>query len=388
MSEELRNLDQEISEDFSSGEINTQDAASLSFEDMEEISSEGVSSVAENQVSAKKQENKLSNEGESEPEKTSSSEKTYEEKEEQVEEIKKLIARFNDEETEIAANSRFKHKIDGEEVDVELQELLNNYSGKVSYEKKFQELANNRKEFETFKNNYDQDIETIYNVIAGFRDSMKNNDGLGALQHFANFAGMRPYEFQDSLITSLIPEVVRRANMTEEQLLTEKLRAENAYLRQQQESEQARLGQEQLRAELQAEITQLQEAHGISEDEFNQSYRTLVETGYEGEMNPQAVAEFHIHYSAFSKADSILNQISPSLATDQEIVESLQKVIVENPKFDDNDLLDIVNEVYGDYVKSISKKVSDKASKGVSKRKQSTTSSQPKYEQYLDWEDL
>ena len=388
MSEELRNLDQEISEDLSSGEVNTQDAASLSFEDMEEISSEGVESVAEHQVSTKKQENELSNEGESEPEKTSSSEKTYEEKEEQVEEIKKLIARFNDEETEIAANSRFKHKIDGEEVDVELQELLNNYSGKVSYEKKFQELANNRKEFETFKNNYDQDIETIYNVIAGFRDSMKNNDGLGALQHFANFAGMKPYEFQDSLITSLIPEVVRRANMTEEQLLTEKLHAENAYLRQQQESEQARLEQEQLRNELQAEITQLQEAHGISEDEFNQSYRTLVETGYEGEMNPQAVAEFHIHYSAFSKADSILNQISPSLSTDREIVESLQKVIVENPKFDDNDLLDIVNEVYGDYVKSISKKVSDKASKGVSKRKQSTTSSQPKYEQYLDWEDL
>ena len=388
MSEELRNLDQEISEDLSSGEVNTQDAASLSFEDMEEISSEGVDSVAEHQISTKKQENELSNEGESEPEKTSSSEKTYEEKEEQVEEIKKLIARFNDEETEIAANSKFKHKINGEEVDVELQELLNNYSGKVSYEKKFQELANNRKEFETFKNNYDQDIETIYNVIAGFRDSMKNNDGLGALQHFANFAGMKPYEFQDSLITSLIPEVVRRANMTEEQLLTEKLHAENAYLRQQQESEQARLEQEQLRNELQAEITQLQEAHGISEDEFNQSYRTLVETGYEGEMNPQAVAEFHIHYSAFSKADSILNQISPSLSTDREIVESLQKVIVENPKFDDNDLLDIVNEVYGDYVKSISKKVSDKASKGVSKRKQSTTSSQPKYEQYLDWEDL
>jgi hypothetical protein len=388
MSEEVRDLDQEVIEDASSEEIDTQDAASLSFDDLDEISNEGVESVKESEVQAKKEENEFPIEGESEPEKVEASEKTIEEKEEQVEEIKKLIARYNDEETEIAANSLFKHKIDGEEVDVELQELLNNYSGKVSYDKKFQELAGRKKEFEDFKNNYDQDIETIYNVISGFRDSMKENDGMGALQHFANFAGMKPYEFQESLLTSLIPEVVRRANMTEEQIHQERLQAENNYLRQQQESEQARLEQEQLRNELQAEITQLQEAHGISEDEFNESYRTLLDTGYEGEINPQAVAEFHVHYSAFSKADSILNQVSESLSADSEIVESLQKVIVENPSFDDNDLLDIVNEVYGDYVKSISNKVSKKVAKTAPKKKQSVTPSQTKQEEYLDWEDL
>ena len=391
MNEELANLDQEISEDMSSEAPNTQDAASLSFEDMDELSNEGVDSVAESEMPKAKQEDEFPIEGESDSEEVKASEetsKTIEEKAEQVEEIKKLIARYNDEETELAANALFKHKIDGEEVDVELQELLNNYSGKVSYDKKFQELAGRKKEFEEFKNNYDSDIETIYNVISGFRDSMKENDGMGALQHFANFAGMKPYEFQESLITSLIPEVVRRANMSEEQIQQERLQAENNYLRQQQESEQARLEQEQLRSELQAEITQLQEAHGISEDEFNESYRTLMDTGYEGEINPQAVAEFHVHYSAFSKADSILNQVSESLAEDQEIVESLQKVIVENPSFDDNDLIGIVNEVYGDYVKSISKKVSNKASKTAPKKKQSTNPSQPKKEEYLDWEDL
>ena len=388
MSEELRNLDQEIIEDASSETLNSQDAASLSFDDMDQLTDEGVNSVSESEMPKKEQKDESYFEGESDSEEIESSTKKVEEKEEQVEEIKKLIARYNDEETEIAANSIFKHKINGEDVDVELQELLNNYSGKVSYEKKFQELAGRKKEFEKFKSDYDEDINTIYNVISGFRDSMKNNDGLGALQHFANFAGMKPYEFQENLITSLIPEVVRRANMTEEQLRTEKLHAENAYLRQQQESEQARLEQEQLRKELQAEITQLQEAHGISEDAFNESYRTLVETGYEGEINPQAVAEFHVHYSAFSKADTILNQVSSSLAGDREIVENLQRVIVENPNFDDNDLLDIVNEVYGDYVKSISKKVSNKVAKSAPVKKQSKPSSKSKGEEYLDWEDL
>ena len=53
---------------------------------------------------------------------------------------------------------------------------------------------------------------------------MQNNDAMGALNHFAAFSGMKPYEFQESLITSLAPEVVRRANMSEEQLRAEKLR--------------------------------------------------------------------------------------------------------------------------------------------------------------------
>ena len=135
MSDEVLNLDQEIAEDVSSDTIDTQDAASLSFDDLEEISNEGVESVKESEVQAKEEKNEQPIEGESEPEEVEASEQENQTEEEQIEEIKKLIAKYNDEETEIAANSVFRHKIDGEEVDVELQELLNNYSGKVSYEK-------------------------------------------------------------------------------------------------------------------------------------------------------------------------------------------------------------------------------------------------------------
>ena len=388
MSDEVLNLDQEITEDMSSDNIDTADAASLSFEDLDELSTEGVESVKESQIQTEKQEDKQPIEAESDSEEIEASEEASETEEEQIEEIKKLVAKYNDEETEIAANSIFKHKIDGEEIDVELQELLNNYSGKVSYEKKFQELAGRKKEFEAFKNEYDADIEAIYGVLNSFKDSMQQNDAMGALNHFAAFAGMKPYEFQDSLINSLAPEVVRRAHLSEEQLRSEKLTAENEYLRQQQESEQAKFQEQQSLTELQNEIRQIQEAQGISDEAFTEAYNELVDLGYEGEMTPQAVAEYYVHSEAFSKADVILNQVSPSLAEQQNIVESLQKVIVENPSFDDNDILELVNEVYGDYVKQTSKTVSKKAAKSAPKKKQNVTPSQPKQEEYLDWEEL
>lgn len=393
MSEEVTNLEQTVNEEVSFDDVDTQDAGSMDFDDLDVAldDNQGESAESKKDVSEEKVEDKPPITGESQEEEIKSSEKETEqdtEEEEQIEEIKKLIAKFGDEETELAANAIFKHKIDGEDVDVELQELLNNYSGKVSYEKKFQELSGKKKEFETFKNDYDTDIETIYGVISGFRDSMKNNDGLGALQHFADFAGMKPYEFQTALMESLTPEIVRRANLSEEQLLAEKLQSENNYLRSHQESEQAKLDQQQLRQELEIEIKQIQEAHSITEDAFNESYRTLVDTGYEGEINPQAVADFHIHYTAFSKSDSILNQVSESLAENPEIVENLQKVIVENPQFDDNDLLEIVNDVYGDYINNISKKVSTKVAKTAPKKKQTVNPSQVEVQDHLDWEDL
>ena len=153
MSEEMRNLDQEIIEDASSDNINESDAASLSFDDLDELT-QGAPSEESNEE-AEAEENELSSEAESNGEESEASEETLEE------EIKKLIAKYGDQETEIAANALFKHKVDGEEVEVELQELLNNYSGKVSYDKKFQEFSNQKKDFDAYKNQYDNEIQQI-----------------------------------------------------------------------------------------------------------------------------------------------------------------------------------------------------------------------------------
>jgi hypothetical protein len=171
--------------------------------------------------------------------------------------------------------------------------------------------------------------------------------------------------------------------MSAEQYKNEYLKAENSYLQRQQESENARLQEEQSRSELQNEIKQVQEAHNMTEEAFLSSFQELSESGYEGEITPQAVAEYYMHSQAFSKADTILSQVNESLASDEKIVESLQKVIVENPNFDDNDLLDIVQEVYGNVREESSKKVSKKVEKPAKKQ----AVSQQKQE-YVDWDDL
>lgn len=398
MSDEVRNLDQEIVEDMSSDSEDTSDASSLSFEDMEDITdNEGetqLEQVAEGDLPKQEEKDELPTEGESKSEEITTSEEKSQEEVKEVEEteenqsieeeIKKLIGKQGEEDVELAANTSFKHKVDGEEVDVELQELLNNYSGKVSYEKKFQELSTTRKDFEEYKNEYDKDIEDIYSVLENFKNSMQDKDALGALNHFAAFAGMPPYEFKQQMIKSLAPEVARVGSMTEEQLFAEKLHSENQLLRQQQENNQTLSRNQQTQRELISQIREIQESHGISDEEFTNSYNELKESDYDGNIDAQAVGVYHVNKMAFTRADSLLQEVNPSLTKDGAIIESLQKVIVENPTFDDNDLKEIVNEVYGEFRKETSKTLSKKAQP----KKKEIVKGQSKKQEYLDWEDL
>lgn len=383
--EQIVEATQEINESVDLSPDAHTDAESLSFDDLDSLTDSRSDSEIMNEATDP-QEAKTETETEKdEPELEAKSESEEEEasEEEIEEEIKKLIAKLGDEDLEIAANASFKHKVDGEEVDVELQELLNNYSGKVSYDKKFQEFSTSKKEFDEYKTQYDSDIEAITTYVNTFKEKMSSDTPMEALNYFAEFSGMKPHEFQRQLINAMIPEVNRVSQMSAAEYKNEYLKAENSYLQRTQESENARLQAEQSRSELQSEIKQVQEAHNMTEEAFLESFQELKESDYEGEITPQAVAEYHVHSQAFSRAEGILSEVNQNLVNDNKIVESLQKVIVENPSFDNDDLMDIVQEVYGNVKKQSSAKVSKKVAKPS--KKQSNPRQQT---DYVDWEDL
>ena len=165
MSEEATNNVQEVNEEVNLAPEAHENADTLSFDELDALTDDRsgeklLSEAAKEKTEAKKNES---------PPKEKSSKQEIEAKpkeiEEEVEEVKKLAARYGEEDLEVAANTTFKHKIDGQEVEVELQELLNNYSGKVSYDKKFQQFSDERKEFEQEMQEYNTQIDNINKYI-------------------------------------------------------------------------------------------------------------------------------------------------------------------------------------------------------------------------------
>lgn len=160
---------------------------------------------------------------------------------------------------------------------------------------------------------------------------------------------------------------------------------QNEYLTRQQESEATKRQEEQANEALWSEIRNLQEAHSISDENFEAAYQELSDSDFNGQITPEAVAEYYVHSTAFVKSEEVLNEVNPDLVNDDNIVESLQKVIVENPSFDNNDLIDIVQEVYGNAKKEASKTVSKKVAQ--SEKKQEIKVSKEK-ESYSSFDDL
>ena len=394
MSEEAVNQTQEINEEVSTSEEDASKANLMSFDDLDNLtdnrSDEELLNEAKKLSEEKGEKNEPQSKAESKgPEKTvnakeAKEEADAEEMEDAIEEYKKLLGKFNDQEMEIAAETLFNHKVDGEEVDVSLQDLLNNYSGKVSYDKKFQEFSENKKKFDEYKNTYDNDIDLINKYINNFATKLKEKDAMGALSYFAEFSGMEPHSFKRQLLEQLSPEIERMATLNPEQIENERLAQENAYLQKQRESEEEKRHQEQSQGELLNEIKRLQEAHSISDENFQGAYQELVEGNFDGEITPEVVAEYYVHSTAFAKSEEILNQINPDLVKNDEIVESLQKVVVENPSFDNDDLIDIVQEVYGSAKKEASKTVSQKVAQAAPKQETKVSKEKETYSSFDD----
>ena len=145
---------------------------------------------------------------------------------------------------------------------------------------------------------YNKQIENINNYINGFAEKMKNKDALGALSYFAEFSGMKPHEFQRELLSQIAPEVERRAIMSPEELKNEGVTSTKRVSSQTTRVCARTISEEQALKELELEIADVQEAHSISDSEFENAYQELVDSEYEGDINPQAVAEYYMHSEA------------------------------------------------------------------------------------------
>jgi len=387
---------QPLNEEVETAPEASQDAEALTFDDLDNLtdgrSNKEIVNEAKKEVKnpGSGKENESQDEGLGGDEaKQVAKEATKETKEEtpkeesEEESLKKILGQSGKKQYELNSDTVFKHKVDGEEIDVSLQDLLNNYSGKTSYDKKFQEFSDTKKEFEGQKTKYDTEVSQINEYITNFSQKLRDEDALGALEYFAEFSGMKPYEFRTELIRQISPEVERRSMMSSDEVENENLKAQNEYLREQQESDARYKDTEQTQADLSNDIKRIQETHKITDDDFTNAYQELVDSNYEGNINPAVVGEYYVHTQAFSKAENVLTQVDSTLASNNEIIESLQKVIVENPSFDNDDLMEIVQEVYGNYKKDASEKVSKKLA--VSEKSEKKSRSKEDFASFEDF---
>lgn len=299
-----------------------------------------------------------------------------------VEEIKKLHAKFNDEELEIPEQAVIKVKIDGEEVEVPIAELRNNYSGKTSWDKKFTELSNEKKMFT-------EDKQTIERYVMEFGELSRKGDKIGAMQYLASLSGADPLTFRKELRDQVLTEYKEMLNMDENQRRAFELAEENKFLRESKESDLLRSQREQESLQARQQVESYQEALGVDNAVWEQASQDLIEEGYSAdEITPDTVGQYLYASKVYENATSILNEVSEDLAADDAVVEGVFEIITQNPDFTREDISEIIQETWGEPTKAKSNSRKAAASAKKPSKEEERASGRSKIDEFYSFDQI
>jgi len=250
-------------------------------------------------------------------------------------------------------------KVDGEVLDLTLEQIRDEHpevleslksgiSGAKASAKRFSELDAEKKEFYSQK-------EEIEGYVSKFEKSTKDGNILGGLTYFAEFANIPPYLLKEQLIASLKPEIDKRAQMSQDQINNMRLRDENEYLTEKNESDQSKWQEEQARQaaeaaqmELQNQINSIRETHEINDSEWDAAYEALdKELPPEMDQIPLKAIEEKIlsqraELATEQRLQTLVNPVSDQV--NDTFVNELRSLIQSHPQLTDQDLQTVIKD--------------------------------------------
>ena len=266
-------------------------------------------------------------------------------------------------------------KIDGELVDVSVQDLVNNHSGRESWNRKFSELDLQRKEFEKGR-------EEVFDVIEGFSSLHKEGKSLDAMKYLLDITGADSHDFHMKLREAMIPEIESWLYMTDGEREAHDTALELDYMRGKvaTQADDRKFDQENWESEL--ETSRLRESLGVSEQEYTEAVSFLRSEGIEG--TPEVVGEYYLNIDAINKSTELLTSVNEDLSSNDELKVEVAHLLRSGEYTE----LEIKSQLSEAYSKKGASAVNAKLEQGKPKVEQShkPTVEQATFESFDDFE--
>lgn len=250
----------------------------------------------------------------------------------------KLRMRMGGELFNISPDASFPVKIDGKVENVNAQELINSYSGKTAWDKKFTELGKEKKalEFEksqvTAKSN--KLVEHVNNALLPLKDPNKNP--LDSMLYLVEMSGEDPYAAYRRIMEANLEELSSLMDMSEVErdLYFHKKKDELHGKVAKQRNE--RITKDNAFNQVVEKVNALRQAHNVTEDEFVDASEELEESFKAQGLDVDSITEEQVVDFA---------SLKPHIAVVKELVEP----------YEDN----ISDVKYGDVVAQLSRYLRD-----------------------------
>ena len=297
---------------------------------------------------------------------------------------KTLKVKDGDKEVDLNLLVKIPVKVAGQETEVTLDELRNNYAGKVAWSERFGEVGRKEQRLEKVKSDF----------VGAFKEfqEIAEKDGLQALCKLAEMNGQNPIEFREKFLSGLLPQLENYAAMSEDERAQAEKDFKLASLERENETHRRAREEQQSLAQLKSKIDSLQETHQIDPQTFESTFQALESLQKQGKIRefitPEMVVEVAISERRYSAIESALDELNLSVdskAKDQ-MVNDLMSVAKANPDLSPEDLKEIALNAWGTKkAQNLSRKIQKTQGEGT--RSPARTPANPSHEA-LSFDDL
>ena len=305
-----------------------------------------------------------------------------EQSEEESTEIKMLSLQNGEDKSEIRMDAKVSMKIDGKDVEMTMQEVINAASGNEAVDKRFSELSTDKSQFQAERSTFNVERDDLVNKISSFSDAVNKSDAVGAITALAVLSGSNPVELRNNFKNLLLEEAKAYIAMEPDQQKAFDKEQEIEYHRQESDSLRSQNEAQQSSQDLENSLLRFQAKNGVNDAAlvalFDEAEAKSVELN-----SAEDFERFHSEQLTHTRSSTLLSSVDPSLSDDKEALSVVSDFINKNPDMSDEDVKDIIKKTLGNddgepsaEEKSLNNKIKNKQKKNR-KGKQSDNSETP-----------
>lgn len=329
-------------------------------------------------------------ESEEDEESDEEEEESEEEEEKQLDKEKKgkIKVRMNGELYGLEADSMVRYKVDGEYVEKPLQEILNKASGVEALDKKFTEYGQKNKELQTREAQLTKKTEVLSKVVGEVVGILKNPEAnpIDAVLSLVEKSGGDVYNAEKRLIEACLDTLEKLQGMSEAEVKAYWLERKDSIRSKADEARNKAFEQQQTLNKTLQELDTYRQAHGVSEEQFNEAWDELEAQGELEKYTDKQIVEYASNKPHVKTVQDILEPFEDQIEDSEyeEIVQDFAKQL-KAKKLTPEQLKKIAKAEFADEdLKDLQKRTKTKE---TSKKEAEKKPTKREYESFEDFDD-
>jgi len=265
-------------------------------------------------------------------------------------EVKMLKLMDGDNPIEINQDAMVTVTVDGEEQQLSIRDLRDQFSGKVAWDKRFTELDKDRKAAEKQVDQATRQMQVFRQVV----EMLKGEDPASGLAYALDIAGVNSRSALQSLVQKLYGDIDELADMTQEERRQHFLIKENEFLRKRDETSLERQRRQSRIRERGTQLSRARESRGLSEQQYVDGYNWIVENTQlpKEQITADRIGETALDLISVKLVNEVLTSVNKQLLDDQSVYSETFKFVRDkavglNPTHTKDDVIQIVRETLG-----------------------------------------